>query len=354
MTTRRVIIFLYFYCVHKFREFVINPLTVFSLQITVMKITSYFIASLLTLCLFSCARNEPAPLDLPPVLVPISDLPYGSYLQTFNEKALSKGLDFSKELRELTIDVIPNHAENSVCNNTILLTEDYEILFRENYIEQIIYHQIAHCLLSREHRDDLLPNGEWASVMRTNPQMANDAQSIDFTAQKREYYLEELFNEEADPADYFNPNPLPFEPNIERDLLQKLDCGVDYENLIPAEINAEISVKFSIDEPLQDMAIYLFKKDNEYMKLWFNPVYNDFVFRDSQYGKRYQVDIDNFEPVNDELRFSIRRIGDYYSYFLNEQYIFSHYEEAAVIEDVKSGSNAQVGCGPEIKVYEIL
>lgn len=320
-----------------------------------MKVSYFFTCFSLLLLFSACKEPEPAVIDLAPV--DFSQLEYGDYLQRFNDKAVEKGLDIEQELAQLTVDVTYSYAENEICNNVLLLSEDYEIFFGQNYIEQILFHQIAHCVLGREHTDEKLPNGEWKSIMRNKPYLGNEAQSIDYNGQKKEYYLEELFDETTNAADYFNTEPIEFNENIEKELIEKLDCDVDYFDLISEEINAEITIKFSFNAPLNDLAIFLNRKQGSYMRVWFNRAYNDILFRDSEYGKLYQVDIDNFIDTNVEnqdIRFNIRRIGDYYIYFINEQYLFAYYEKATIIDDVKASANDQLSCGPEIKTFEIL
>jgi hypothetical protein len=321
-------------------------------KISFMKVSNLIINSFFLLILSACQAPEPTAVDLPPV--DFSKLEYGDYLERFNNKAIEKGLDIERELAELAVEVTVNYAENEICNNVLLLTEDYEILFKQNYIEQILFHQIAHCVLDRAHTDEKLPNGEWKSIMRNRPYLGNESQSIDYNDQKKEYYLEELFDETTNAADYFNPEPIDFDENIEKELIEKLDCNVDYLDLIPDDIDAEVTIKFSLEAPLEDLAVFLIRRQGEYMKLWFNRAYNDLLFRDYEYGKRYQIDIDNFIVANEDIRFNIRKIGDYYTFYINEQYLFSYYEKAGIIDDVKASANDQVGCGPEVKIFEIL
>lgn len=314
---------------------------------------AYLLTYLSILLLFSaCKESKPTEINLPPV--DFSTLEYGDYLKRFNDKALEKGLDIERELSELTVEVTTSYAENEICNNVLILSEDYEILFEQNYIEQILFHQIAHCVLDREHTNEKLPNGEWKSIMRSQPYLGNDSQSIDYNDQKREYYLEELFDETTNAADYFDMEPIVFDENILTELRQKLDCGVDYSDLIPSNIDADITVKFTLENSLKDLAIFLYRKEGRYMKISFNSVYNDILFRDYEYGKRYQIDVDSFVGIDQNIRFNIRKIDDNYTYYMNEQYLFSHYEKTGVIDDVKARSNEQIGCGPEIKIFEIL
>lgn len=65
--------------------------------------------------------------------------------------------------------------------------------------EQLIYHELCHCLLDRRHKDDLLMNGNYASIMKTNGETLYGPLLNKF---KREYYLSELFNPNTDPPSW--------------------------------------------------------------------------------------------------------------------------------------------------------
>lgn len=67
--------------------------------------------------------------------------------------------------------------------------------------EALVFHELAHCFLGREHRNDLLPNAAPASLMTTrlNGPYEPCAYPIDNTSDcdrrsRRDYYLDELFN----------------------------------------------------------------------------------------------------------------------------------------------------------------
>jgi hypothetical protein len=63
--------------------------------------------------------------------------------------------------------------------------------------EQLVFHELCHCLLNRSHRNDTLLNGNFASIMKTSGETLYGPL---LTAFKREYYIDELF----DPA---TPSP---------------------------------------------------------------------------------------------------------------------------------------------------
>ena len=73
--------------------------------------------------------------------------------------------------------------------------------------EMLVFHELAHCLLGREHDDSMFPNGNYASMMRSDKGVVYGADSY-----KRAYYLDELFNPgQAPPAWAQAPSTLSFE-----------------------------------------------------------------------------------------------------------------------------------------------
>jgi hypothetical protein len=61
--------------------------------------------------------------------------------------------------------------------------------------EQLIFHELCHCLLGRGHKDDLLQNGNFASIMKSTGEVLYGPM---LTSHKRAYYLDELFNPNAE------------------------------------------------------------------------------------------------------------------------------------------------------------
>ena len=58
------------------------------------------------------------------------------------------------------------------------------------YREAIMFHELGHTLLERDHDDSKLPNGDWASLMSSG---LLDYYVYDSVQYKRNYYLDELF-----------------------------------------------------------------------------------------------------------------------------------------------------------------
>lgn len=65
--------------------------------------------------------------------------------------------------------------------------------------EQLIFHELGHCVLGRPHTDERMPNGNYRSTMRpTGEQIYGPL----YSSFKRDYYFDELFDEEAETPEW--------------------------------------------------------------------------------------------------------------------------------------------------------
>jgi len=55
--------------------------------------------------------------------------------------------------------------------------------------EMVVFHELGHCILNRDHSEDTTGNGFCASIMRSG---TGNCQTL-YNAQNRNYYLDELF-----------------------------------------------------------------------------------------------------------------------------------------------------------------
>jgi hypothetical protein len=159
-------------------------------------------AGLLALIL-SCEQNNPQPTTyrIDEELLP--------YLETFLAEANSRGLEFERE--NLIIEF--GTAAEEVCGQCLISKNggQRKITIVQNSVcweyrpaqtrEALVFHELGHCLLERNHREDKLPNGAQASIMYSgndgpyNPcvyVIGNDT-SCNKTG-RRSYYIDELFN----------------------------------------------------------------------------------------------------------------------------------------------------------------
>ncbi|MGI9542204.1 MAG: two-component regulator propeller domain-containing protein, partial [Cyclobacteriaceae bacterium] len=74
--------------------------------------------------------------------------------------------------------------------------------------EEVIFHELGHCILGQSHRNELLDNGEPESLMRAESPLLYlfiELININLTY-KRDYYLDELFGSEVGPPCWIQPD----------------------------------------------------------------------------------------------------------------------------------------------------
>jgi len=159
-----------------------------------------FLLGLLALVL-SCEENNPTIYRIDDELLP--------YLETFLAEASSRGFEFAPE--NLVMEFGTTYEK--ICGQSLHYKNNGQrkiIIVRSSFCwldapvqnrEAIVFHELGHSLLVRDHRDDTLPNGDVASIMYSNIEgpyspciydIGSD-NSCNKTA-RRSYYIDELFD----------------------------------------------------------------------------------------------------------------------------------------------------------------
>jgi len=60
-----------------------------------------------------------------------------------------------------------------------------------------LFHEFGHCFLNRTHTNEILPNGEWKSLMRGGTLPNNRSYVINFRGFRKDFYWDELFDPET-------------------------------------------------------------------------------------------------------------------------------------------------------------
>ncbi len=134
------------------------------------------------------------------------------YLDKFIEEAKKRGITITTENLILKFGT----TTEEICGRCIKVKNDGQrtvtIIDNLNCWQQapyenreaLVFHELGHCLLSRVHRDDFLPNGIEASIMNSKGNgfyepciyaIAGDNSCNKTT--RRSYYIDELFDEKT-------------------------------------------------------------------------------------------------------------------------------------------------------------
>jgi len=72
--------------------------------------------------------------------------------------------------------------------------------------EDLIFHELGHGILNRRHTNEILENGDWKSMMCGGDAVENKAWNINYRGKRRNYYIDELFNQGAPLPDFMSMN----------------------------------------------------------------------------------------------------------------------------------------------------
>jgi len=125
-----------------------------------------------------------------------------SYFQTFEEEAKARGFEIDLNEAIITAHISSINGDNVAgqCSRPNVLTND--IVIDESFLlgnassllkELVVFHELGHCFLQREHREDAYPTGTCISIMRSGLEDCRD----NYTSGFRSIYLDELFDPDS-------------------------------------------------------------------------------------------------------------------------------------------------------------
>jgi len=152
---------------------------------------------LLTGILITACKRDPeieTVYDVPEIVQP--------YIDQFEIEAAARGynitidsliVDFGSDLRGGDAAGLCRFANSQDPIPHITLdTNSFNWQNNESHREVLIFHELGHCILERrQHTDNVMPNGNFSSIMRSIGDMLYGQ---NLNAFKREYYIDELFN----------------------------------------------------------------------------------------------------------------------------------------------------------------
>lgn len=164
---------------------------------------------LLTLIFTACQRDTDVTLEDSDTFTPTPntngnryyanvDSELWVYFQRFEDQAAARG--FSVDLNDLeltgSLEDLPGENVGGQCTwhshhpNHITIDEPLFGQLSDLYREFIIFHELGHCVLNRDHREDVLANGACVSLMRSGLGDCID----NYNQNTRRNYIDELFS----------------------------------------------------------------------------------------------------------------------------------------------------------------
>lgn len=120
-----------------------------------------------------------------------------AYFERFDVEARARGFDFSLEMEELTASII-SIAEDGVlgqCHyseqapNIVEIDQQFWNRATDLEKEYVVFHELGHCVLGRNHDDTRLADGSCGSIMQSG--LTNCR--VEYNTSNREEYVDELF-----------------------------------------------------------------------------------------------------------------------------------------------------------------
>jgi hypothetical protein len=155
----------------------------------------------LIVLLSACKKREVETIKPIPIVVkPIINSNFLPYFNNFLDEANKRGITFTNEDKNITIQFsyyprsLGGFIGYSTSETRTIDIDSTWLKFPEPYKELIIFHELGHLLLNRQHTSNKLPNGEYKSIMWSTLNNQDKCTEPLFTGNlRRTYYLNELF-----------------------------------------------------------------------------------------------------------------------------------------------------------------
>jgi hypothetical protein len=150
--------------------------------------------------------------------IPVFDVPaeFQPYVDSFETAASERGYNITVNNLIIAYDSSVSNTYCAVSNTTsaennvqkiIYINPDIHCWQNSRQLETLLFHEMGHCILGRAHTTALLPNGDAKSIMYPDDislyapcayPLADSCNQL----YKRDYYLDELFNQATPVPDW--------------------------------------------------------------------------------------------------------------------------------------------------------
>lgn len=167
-----------------------------------MNIKNLVFPILLIVITLGCQRDE-EPVISEPIVSATRSYPGVNrelwvYFQRFEEEATKRGVEvdlvgakITAVIEEITEDRVLGQCNfNSNRPNHLIIDKTFWTPASDRFREFVIFHELGHCSLFRDHREDALATGACTSIMRSGKETCRDNYSLT----TRNFYLDELYD----------------------------------------------------------------------------------------------------------------------------------------------------------------
>ncbi|MDH3649349.1 MAG: hypothetical protein OEQ53_06675 [Saprospiraceae bacterium] len=283
-----------------------------------------FQLSLLTLLLcVACTKEETVTkfdVNIPPAVQPYIDL----FLS--EAAARDRAIDLSDFGLDITFQQDLEGDLAAYCSQgEIVISQQSWDARSDNKREAMIFHELGHCILHREHLNAFLPNDEWFSIMRGDPLPAGRTSSINYSGVRRQYYIDELFNTRTPEPSWVHLREEYALPEGSRDtVLHRSNSGGFTHSLsLPDSGDFEIEVLIDIQNSSTDVGLaWGGDQIQDEIVVHYNAD-KTFVINAGLADQSIIFQRDDFALLEDTINLiSMRKRNDKYYIFVNHKFVY--------------------------------
>lgn len=124
------------------------------------------------------------------------DPPLQSFLETFQQEAATRGIkvDYHADPVEARLQLHEGNVRLGWCNynsnapDIVVINTLFWDILDDLEKEKLVFHELGHCILKRQHLDSVQDDGRCKSIMHSGQKCSDN-----YSSETRSHYLDELF-----------------------------------------------------------------------------------------------------------------------------------------------------------------
>ncbi len=298
------------------------------------------------------------------------DPEFESYVQEFIEEGAKRGqdIDFSDSGLIVEFSDFSVGSASGFCyvgEHHIVIDKTEWTALSENVRGFLLFHELGHCELNRGHTNVKFGNDVWRSIMRGGELMGAEIWiPIPFFGFRKEYFIDELFNQSTTAPTWANQNfsfnEVPEANKESIGLIENVSRINERFNDLTGDYEFEIDFNFINNRANRTRLIWGNTTNHYYIEFFPETGFNvDGYFIGVHEGGQdnglfYSKNTSNVNGA-EVNKVTIRREGGFEKVFINEQFIFHIDEQSTSIQSVRMESTRTDGtldAGFEINRFE--
>lgn len=276
------------------------------------------------------------------------------YLNSFMEEANIRGYDYTNNNVSFYFAdiIIPNRAGICYDNDRIVIDREYWYYANNKKKELLIYHELGHCILNRDHKNHKTNSGECLSYLKGSENGFNCSFNL-YSSFWRKYYIDELFNKNVMLPDWYTNDQ---------------EYNINYNNIIEIISITNLNTDFyytSLDFNNKEKLVIEFTFKNwEVASVNLNSVFSkiyfgQYLFKSAplsetriyiQDNKNQGYFENNSYEFNENMKLTIRKNNEIIQFFIDEQ--FMHAMEVDLFESNELNASFDNAINIDINIFE--